>query len=144
MSTKERVCIVGSGNWGSGIAKIIGRNVRGSEIFEEDVKMWVFEELVDGRKLTDIINTEHENVRYLPGIKIPENVYAEADLLKAVEGATILVFVVPHQFVRGICEKLRGNIRPDAKAISLIKVSTQRLDTACRTRESRDQSMLHG
>ena len=25
--------------------------------------MWVFEEEVDGRKLTEIINTEHENVK---------------------------------------------------------------------------------
>ena len=28
--------------------------------------MWVFEEQVDGKNLTEIINTEHENVKYLP------------------------------------------------------------------------------
>ena len=28
--------------------------------------MWVFEEEVDGEKLTEIINTKHENVKYLP------------------------------------------------------------------------------
>ncbi|RKP06805.1 NAD-dependent glycerol-3-phosphate dehydrogenase C-terminus-domain-containing protein [Thamnocephalis sphaerospora] len=121
MMTKERVCIIGSGNWGSAIAKIVGRNVRGSERFDEQINMWVFEELVNGRKLTDIINTEHENVRYLPGIKIPENVCAVPDLMEAVRDATVLVFVVPHQFVKGICERLRGNIHPNAKAISLIK-----------------------
>lgn len=36
--------------------------------------MWVFEENINGRKLTDIINTDHENVKYLPGYKLPENV----------------------------------------------------------------------
>lgn len=36
--------------------------------------MWVFEEMVNGRKLTEIINTEHENVKYLPGHKLPTNV----------------------------------------------------------------------
>ena len=36
--------------------------------------MWVFEEMVDGRKLTEIINTDHENVKYLPGHKLPPNV----------------------------------------------------------------------
>lgn len=36
--------------------------------------MWVFEESVNGRKLTDIINNDHENVKYLPGYKLPENV----------------------------------------------------------------------
>lgn len=32
--------------------------------------MWVFEEIVNGEKLSDIINTKHENVKYLPGEKI--------------------------------------------------------------------------
>ena len=36
--------------------------------------MWVYEEMIDGRKLTEIINTEHENVKYLPGHKLPKNV----------------------------------------------------------------------
>lgn len=36
--------------------------------------MYMYEEMIDGRKLTEIVNTEHENVKYLPGIKLPENV----------------------------------------------------------------------
>lgn len=36
--------------------------------------MWVFEELIDGRKLTEIINETHENVKYLPNHKLPTNV----------------------------------------------------------------------
>ena len=36
--------------------------------------MWVFEEMVNGRKLSEIINTDHENVKYLPGITLPDNV----------------------------------------------------------------------
>ena len=36
------------------------------EQFEDEVTMWVFQENVDGKNLTDIINTEHENVKYLP------------------------------------------------------------------------------
>lgn len=43
-------------------------------MFEELVQMYTYEELVNGRKLTDIINTEHENVKYLPGYKLPENI----------------------------------------------------------------------
>ena len=34
--------------------------------FEDEVTMWVFQENVDGKNLTDIINNEHENVKYLP------------------------------------------------------------------------------
>lgn len=38
------------------------------------VNMWVYEEMIDGRKLTEIINTENENIKYLPGHKLPRNV----------------------------------------------------------------------
>jgi glycerol-3-phosphate dehydrogenase (NAD+) len=36
--------------------------------------MWVFEEMIDGKKLTEIINETHENVKYLPNKKLPTNV----------------------------------------------------------------------
>lgn len=36
--------------------------------------MYVYEEMIDGEKLTEIINTRHENVKYLPGHKLPDNV----------------------------------------------------------------------
>jgi len=113
---KIKVAIVGSGNWfvtnsfgynlvfqiifefffkyfwrGSSIAKIIGANVSKFPYFDREVKMYVherivdgrklsevklyvYEEIIDGRKLSEIINTQHENVKYLPGHKIPENV----------------------------------------------------------------------
>jgi glycerol-3-phosphate dehydrogenase (NAD+) len=44
------------------------------------------------------------------------------ELLKTVEGATLLIFVVPHQFVKGVCEQLYDKLEPNARAISLIKV----------------------
>lgn len=59
---------------GSAIAKIVGANAAQNSKFDKTVKMWVFEEMVNGRKLTEIINTEHENVKYLPGHKLPPNV----------------------------------------------------------------------
>ncbi|PVD35635.1 hypothetical protein C0Q70_02598 [Pomacea canaliculata] len=118
---KKSVCIVGSGNWGSAIAKILGKNVQGSDIFEEKILMYMYEENVNGRKLTEIVNTEHENVKYLPGVKIPENVVAVPEVCEACTGADILVFVLPHQFVRTTCQKMVGSIKKNAIAISLIK-----------------------
>lgn len=60
---------------GSAIARIVGHNATTyKDIFDPTVNMWVFEEIVDGRKLSEIINTQHENVKYLPGRKLPENV----------------------------------------------------------------------
>lgn len=83
--------------------------------------MWVYEEMIEGQKLTEIINTKHENVKYLPGIKLPENIIAVPDLLEATNDADILVFVVPHQFVNGLCDQLKGHVKKSAFAISLIK-----------------------
>lgn len=39
--------------------------------------MYVYEEMIDGKKLTEIINETHENVKYLPGQKLPPNVVSE-------------------------------------------------------------------
>ncbi|XP_051819536.1 glycerol-3-phosphate dehydrogenase 1-like protein [Antechinus flavipes] len=116
-----RVCIVGSGNWGSAVAKIIGNNVKKHQKFAPMVKMWVFEETVNGRKLTDIINNDHENVKYLPGHKLPENVIAVPSLSDAVGDADLLVFVIPHQFIHRICDEITGRVPKKALGITLIK-----------------------
>ncbi|XP_012681963.2 glycerol-3-phosphate dehydrogenase 1a [Clupea harengus] len=117
----KKVCIVGSGNWGSAIAKIIGANAAQNPKFDNVVNMWVFEEMVDGRKLTEIINIDHENVKYLPGRKLPDNVLAVPDLAEAANGADILVFVIPHQFIGRVCDTIKGKIKKDALGLSLIK-----------------------
>jgi len=84
------------------------------------VKMWVYQELIDGKNLTDIINTEHENVKYLPGIKFTENVVACPDLADACTDATMLVFVLPHQFLGRICPQMT-TMAKGCRALSLIK-----------------------
>ena len=121
MSGGKRVTVVGSGNWGSAIAKIIGSNVTKFDQFQDEVKMWVYEEMVDGKKLTEIINTTHVNVKYLANHKLPENVVAVPDLVEAAKDADILVFVVPHQFLHRSLKTLEGKIKPDAIGLSLIK-----------------------
>lgn len=90
--------------------------------FDPRVTMWVFEEDVGGRKLTEIINTQHENVKYLPGHKLPPNVVAVPDVVQASADADILIFVVPHQFIGKICDQLKGHLKADAIGLSLIKV----------------------
>ncbi|XP_011304197.1 glycerol-3-phosphate dehydrogenase [NAD(+)], cytoplasmic [Fopius arisanus] len=120
--SKKRVCIVGSGNWGSAIAKIVGANTaKHNDKFEEKVTMYVYEEMINGKKLTEIINEQHENVKYLPGHKLPANVVAVPDVVEAAKEADILIFVIPHQFIRGLAAAMLGKIKPDAVGLSLIK-----------------------
>lgn len=40
----------------------------------------MYEELYEGRELSGVINDRHENVKYLPGISLPENLLAVASL----------------------------------------------------------------
>lgn len=130
----------------------MGANAAKYDKFDTTVNMWVFEETVNGRKLTEIINTDHENVKYLPGHKLPPNVVslkasilpphilfyccrtveeqlvsvqqlAVPDLAESVKGADILIFVVPHQFIVRVCDTIKGHIKADAVGMSLIKVT---------------------
>ena len=118
----QKVCIVGSGNWGSAIARIVGVNAREHAEFDDKVDMWVFEEQVDGKNLTEIINTTHVNVKYLPGATLPDNIVAVPDLKQAAAGASVLIFVLPHQFLGRIMPQIKeAGVAPDCKAISLIK-----------------------
>ena len=138
-SKKHKVCVVGSGNWGTTIAKVVAENVREhEEIFESEVQMWVYEEeykipresrhyeagselCTKPQKLTQLINGLHENVKYLPGIDLPRNVVANPDLPDAAKDASILIFNLPHQFIAKICDTLRGKVLPFARGISCIK-----------------------
>lgn len=60
---------------GSAIARIVGATTKAfPNEFDPTVRMWVFEEIVNGEKLSEVINTRHENVKYLPGKILPENI----------------------------------------------------------------------
>ncbi|MCJ1383888.1 glycerol-3-phosphate dehydrogenase [Xylographa soralifera] len=123
---RHKVTVLGSGNWGSTIAKLVAENTaEHSDLFERDVQMWVYEEEVmyngSSYKLTDIINTHHENVKYLPDIKLPKNVIANPSVQDAVKDSTVLIFNLPHQFINNLCNQLNGHILPYARGVSCIK-----------------------
>ncbi|KAL3793811.1 hypothetical protein HJC23_006171 [Cyclotella cryptica] len=127
-SEMERICIIGSGNWGSAIATKIGRNAAKLPFCHDTVNMWVFEEEVTlpesdkPVKLSEVINSRHENVKYLPGITLPSNIRAVPDLKEACQNATLLVFVLPHQFLPNLLPIIRANVHPTrCRGVSLIK-----------------------
>jgi glycerol-3-phosphate dehydrogenase (NAD+) len=147
---RHRVTVVGSGNWGTTVAKLVAENTREhSDLFEEEVQMWVYEENVvipsdsphydpavgdAPQKLTSVINTHHENVKYLPKIKLPSNVVANPSLVDAVKDSSILIFNLPHEFIGNICKQIKGHILPFARAISCIKgvtVTDDKVELIC-------------
>ncbi|MDI1493544.1 MAG: glycerol-3-phosphate dehydrogenase [Ramalina farinacea] len=138
---KHKVTVVGSGNWGSAIAKIVAENTAANpSLFDPLVEMWVYEETLTlptssshykadpssahattPQKLTDLINHYHENVKYLPNIALPPNLHANPSLTASVQDASILIFNLPHQFINKLCVDMAGAILPYARGISCIK-----------------------
>ncbi|GAB4821168.1 hypothetical protein N2152v2_008214 [Parachlorella kessleri] len=121
-----RVAMIGSGAWACSAVKLVASNTVGGgrkpgDRFIEEVRMWVYEEEVEGRKLTEVINERHENVKYLPSIDLGSNVKAVPSLEEAVAGANVLIFCAPHQFIGGIVKRLSGVADKNAIAISLTK-----------------------
>jgi glycerol-3-phosphate dehydrogenase (NAD+) len=117
------------------MAKLVAENTKANpSLFEEQVQMWVFEEEYTipkssrhykgsdkPEKLSQLINEVHENVKYLPDITLPPNVIANPDLADSCKDSTMLVFVLPHQFIARTCSQLSGKVLPYARAICCTK-----------------------
>jgi glycerol-3-phosphate dehydrogenase (NAD+) len=94
---------------GSAVAKITAENLKEHEkLFHPTLNLWVHEEIVNGEKLSTLINSKKENVkylchyectnrRYLPGVKLPDNIKAVTDIETVAKDADILIFNFPHQ-----------------------------------------------
>jgi len=106
----SRIAIIGGGAWGTGLAIVLGR--KGSH----RVRLWAHEPDV-----CDSINHKHVNQRFLPGSRIPESVSASNDLASVVEGAEILVSVMPSQHCRGLFARLGRMIPRQALIVSATK-----------------------
>ncbi|XP_002032185.2 titin isoform X1 [Drosophila sechellia] len=120
MAGKLKICIIGAEGWGSAIAAVVSNNVLEGD-FDSRVHLYVYDEMIRDTALSEIINTRHENFKYLPGIKLPNNLIAMNDLLEAAQNADILVFSTPLEFVQSFCNILSGNVKESAFAVSMTK-----------------------
>lgn len=87
-------------------------------ILKRDKKMLIVKQkTVNDFRGSDYFQTFFLNyLNYLFQIAVP-------DLVESVTDADILVFVVPHQFVKRICSTIKGKLKTKTIALSLIKVS---------------------
>jgi glycerol-3-phosphate dehydrogenase (NAD(P)+) len=90
----DTVAIVGGGAWGTALAVNLGR--RG-----DPVRLWMHEDDLVRRMLE-----RRDNPVFLPGIEVPKTVEPTNDLATAVEGAGIVVCVIPTPFARAVYERL--------------------------------------
>jgi len=106
----SRIAIIGAGAWGTGLAVVLGRKGL------HQVRVWAHE-----RDVCESINRDHVNHRFLPSAHIPESVSASGDLAVVLEGADIIVSVMPSQHCRALFARMRTLIRGNALIVSATK-----------------------
>src|SRR5436305_3443448 len=72
-----RVACIGGGSWGTTVAILIAQN-------GHDVVMWCRRD-----DLANEVNVDHSNERYLPGVRLPDNLRATSDIAEAMQGAEL-------------------------------------------------------
>lgn len=93
MSSKN-VGIIGAGAWGTGFAQALARG-------GHKVQIWALE-----NDVVESINKNHENVRYLSGYKLSENLTASNDIVEVAGGKEFIVIASPSLFLAPTVKKL--------------------------------------
>jgi len=105
----EKITIIGDGAMGSICAMLLCEKGL-------SVTIWGY----DAEQLAQI-EAARQNVRFLPGHKLPEKLLFESRDDKALTGARLVVSAVPCQFMRGIWNRLKSHVPPDIPIVSVTK-----------------------
>ena len=109
MQKLDKISVIGDGGWGTTLAVLLAK--KGFE-----VSLWgVFPEYVD------IMRSGRENIKFLPDVKIPPDVFITSSLDEALEGKNTVLLAAPSQFMRGVLERLKMHNVKDKVFISVTK-----------------------
>lgn len=117
----QRITVIGDGGWGTALALVLQRNGHRVTVWGHDA---AYLEEVTARR---------ENVRFLEGVSLPDDMVWSADRDGVVEGADAFVVAVPSKFYRPTLEGFRGRIPQDARVVSVSKglLDDRRLSDWC-------------
>jgi len=109
MTTSNKVAVIGAGAWGTALAKVLAD--KGDEVL-----LWARRE-----ELAEQINAARANERYLPGVMLPSSLAATHSVERAMEGASMVVFVAPSHATREIARLVSPLVPPDVPIVSATK-----------------------
>lgn len=121
MSEREQIAVLGAGSWGTALAVHLGKQ-------GHDVRLWAR----DGR-LVDEMRKQGTNARYLPQLRLPEDVTSTGDMAAAIKGAAFVVFAVPSHGLRAVASDAAESVERNAVLVS----ATKGLETNSLSRMSR-------
>jgi len=101
--------VVGAGAWGTTVANLLAGNGL-------DVSLWVYE-----RELCEIMASMRENILYLPGVYLHENLRPSPEFEAVVPGAPMVVFVTPSQVLRSVAGRAAPFLADDAIVVCCSK-----------------------
>ncbi|MFA4981938.1 MAG: NAD(P)H-dependent glycerol-3-phosphate dehydrogenase [Candidatus Omnitrophota bacterium] len=109
MNRINNISIIGDGGWGTTLAILLANK-------GFDVTMWgAFPDYIE------ILKRGRENLKFLPGVKMPNNVGFTASMKDAVYGKDLIALAVPSQFMRGVLNELKKENTADKALISVTK-----------------------
>ncbi|MGB1586068.1 MAG: NAD(P)H-dependent glycerol-3-phosphate dehydrogenase [Thermoplasmatota archaeon] len=103
------VAVIGSGGFGTCLSSLLASN--GLE-----VRQWC-----RSPEYAQTLTNRRENVKYLPGVKLPLNVWITSSLQDAVAGAEVVVMAVPSQAVRPTAQAIAPFLDTGAKILNVAK-----------------------
>jgi glycerol-3-phosphate dehydrogenase (NAD(P)+) len=103
------LAIVGGGSWGTALSIVLAPRF-------ERVRLWVYEADLAGRMCTS-----RENDVYLPGFQLPSNISVYDDLSSALDGAEIILSVVPSHLARPLYKQMAPHLTPAMHLVSATK-----------------------
>jgi glycerol-3-phosphate dehydrogenase (NAD(P)+) len=107
-SRSGSIAVLGDGGWGTTLA--LHLHGRGAS-----VRLWgPFPDYLR------VMRRRRENVKFLPGIRLPAGLPLVDDLHEAAGHASLLIFAIPSQYLRGVARRLRG-LRGSAAVLSVAK-----------------------
>ena len=105
----KKVGVIGAGSWGTALA--ITLSGKGHQ-----VKIWD----VNPEHLQEL-ETNRENVRYLPDIKFNDNLQIADTIEDAITGADMILFSAPAQFFRSALDNAMPYLKPEMILVNVAK-----------------------
>lgn len=106
----SEIAIIGAGAWGTALSIVLGREGT------HRVRLWAHE-----KEICETIARQRVNEKFLPGQLIPACVTPCNDLAEAIEGAAIVVSVMPSQHCRRLFEQMQPHLRAETMIVSATK-----------------------